>query len=327
MPDQTTTQRAETIVRTAYEWILGRDADESGLRDHGEGIASGRINEADLRRLLLSSPEFKRKQEPLQSVDIGNGLRAVVNPEDPEFGQHIARYGEWETHIVGVIRSRLRPGDVFVDIGGNLGLMSFNAAQVVGPSGKVIAFEPNPRNVGCFRRGLVLNQFENILVYPLAASDRICTLTTTTASNAKVVKDVDPLTINDIGQAVPVDFILRDEPRVDFIKIDIEGYELLAFKGMDATLRRHKPLVLTEFNPLCLRGGMGMAPEELADHIFSMTERVEIVEHDFSLTSISSTTELMSLWDERDRQAQASGRLPAGWVHFDLLFRSYGAAI
>jgi FkbM family methyltransferase len=309
-------------VRAAYRWILGREADEVGLGDYCGAIERGEITLAEARRLLLQSAEFRRSNgAALAIVEIGHGLRAVIDRQEPEFGRHIAATGTWEPHIVEVIRASLSPGDTFVDIGANVGLMSFHAAATVGPGGKVIAFEPNPRNVDCYRRGLAANRFDHVLLYPFAASDTFRLMTTTTASNAKVTDDADPLTRHDVGQAVPIDFILRDEPRIDLIKIDIEGHELPAFLGMAQSLRRHRPLVLAEFNPLCLLSPGGIDPAVLADHLFGLTDTVEIVESDGSRTAIRSAAALMVLWQDRDAEATAAGRLPPGWVHFDLLFR------
>jgi hypothetical protein len=88
--------------------------------------------------MLLQSDEFRRSQGPqLRIIELKDGLRAAVDPTDSEFGTHVAQTGGWEDHVAAAIRANLSPGGTFVDIGANLGLMSFAAAQVVGPTGKV----------------------------------------------------------------------------------------------------------------------------------------------------------------------------------------------
>jgi hypothetical protein len=62
--------------------------------------------------------------------------------------------------------------------------------------------------------------------------------------------------------AVALDTFLEDEPRVDLIKMDIEGAEGLALKGMIKLLKRHRPILFTEFSPNALRGTSGTSPED-----------------------------------------------------------------
>lgn len=309
----------EDEVRAAYRWILGREADEAGLHGYSELIRSGEIAASDLRNILLDSAEFKGSQPDYVVVDIGNGIRAVVDPQEPEFGRHIVAGGGWEPHIINAIRSNLAPGDTFVDIGGNVGVMSLHAAEVVGPQGKVIAFEPNFRNVSAFRRGILANGFDNVMLYSFALSDRRQMLSLTSASNAKVTGDAEAVQRGDVVQALPADEILGSEARIDLVKIDIEGFELPALKGMERTLARHRPKILCEFNPLCVRAQGGDEPRALADYLMGLSPVADLVEHDGSMTRVTSADELMDLWHLRDSEATRKGVLPPGWVHFDIL--------
>lgn len=308
-------------VRAAYKWILGREADDGGVATYTNLLESGELDLDGLRNILLTSEEFARSLVQYRIVDMDHGIKVVVDPTEPDFGKAIAGSGTWEPHIVDAIRSNLKAGDTFVDIGGNVGIMSFNAADVVGPGGKVIAFEPNPRNIAAYRRGIAANGFEHVTLYSFAVSDRRSMLSVTSVSNSKVSGEATPTQATDVIQAVTADEILANETRVDFIKIDIEGWELPALQGSLGTLRRHKPMVLCEFNPLCLNAQGGIDASTLANFIFDLTSSVELVEHNMSRTKVYSAPELMELWHSRDAEATSAGRLPAGWVHFDLLFQ------
>jgi FkbM family methyltransferase len=310
-----------TNIKAAYRFILGREADPGGIETYRGLIHSGRMDYAGLRRVMLDSPEFADREVRYSIVEMGHGLKVVVNPEDPDFGRAIAHDGTWEAHIVDAIRSSLKPGDVFVDIGANVGIMSFNAADVVGGAGRVIGFEPNPRNVSAYRRGLAANDFQHVTLFPFALSDHRHMITVTSASNGKVAGEATPTQAADVIQAVTLDEMLAHEPRIDFIKIDIEGWELPALRGAVQTMQRLKPMVLCEFNPLCLSAQGGIDPRELADFIFAHTDAVDLVEHDMTRTRVTSAQDLMDLWGERDAYHSGRGDLPAGWVHFDLLFR------
>ena len=309
----------EDDVRAAYRWVLGREADEGGLAHYAAAIRSGELTLPALRRIFLDSDEFGGRKPGYVTVDIAHSVKVVVDPGEPEFGRYIVGGGSWEPHIIAAIRSNLPVGGTFIDIGGNVGVMSLQAAQAVGPQGKVIAFEPNWRNVDAFRRGIVANNFENVILYPLALSDRRQIIGLTATSNAKVIGESTALQIGDVVQAIPADEILEHENRIDLVKIDVEGFELPVLKGMERSLRRHQPRILCEFNPLCLRAQGHIEPDILADYLFGLSSTGELVEHDGSRTPVRSARELMDLWQRRDAEAAAKGILPAGWVHFDIL--------
>lgn len=311
----------ETVVRAAYRWILGRDVDPSGMEHYSNRLRSGELSEDGLRRILIDCPEFADARIHYAVVDMDHGLKVVVDPNEPEFGRYIAADRIWEIHIVEAIRANLGPGDCFVDIGANVGVMSFNAAQIVGPHGKVIGFEPNPRNISAFRRGIVANAFDHVLLYPFAVSDHREMIGVTSASNGKVIGDAVATQAADVIQAIAVDEILAHEAGVDLVKMDIEGYEPQALRGIAQTLARHKPKILCEFNPLCLKEQGHADPSVFAEAIFELTSGVQLVEHDHSRTDVRSARELVALWNERDEIATHTGQLPAGWVHFDLLFK------
>jgi FkbM family methyltransferase len=318
MPDR----RTEVLdVQNAYQWILGREADPEGLRHYARELANGDIDRRRLRQILLNSEEYAAGRFSLEKVSMGDDLWVVVDRDDSEFGQAIVAHGTWEPHIVATIRANLKPGGVFADIGANVGVMSFNAADRVGPTGKVLSFEPLQRNVDHFLRGLAANRFEQVQLYPFAVSDRRRLLTMSSGSNSKASLGVDALQASQMAQAVTGDSFLLEESQIDLIKIDIEGHEPAAIIGLQRTLARHKPTMLCEFNPLCLRVDGRTEPETLADLLFEMTDRVTVIEYSDRRSEVGSTADLMALWRARDDEAVETGHLPRGWVHFDLLFK------
>lgn len=317
-----TTDAAVEEVRAAYRWVLGREPDTAGLEFHAAAMAAGTLDRRTLRQLMLSCPEFVSERGRFRAIDLLDGVTVVANPDDGDIGHAIAYHRCWEPHLTDLLRATLREGDVFLDIGANIGVMSFVAAKAVGPSGKVIGFEPNPVNAANHRRGILANGFQNILLHNLAVSDRPSTVAMTPHTNAKASEVVTALGAEDVIQAVALDDFLAHEPRIDLIKIDIEGYEFRAFQGMDALLRRHQPQVQIEFNPICLEHQGGIEPRLFADLIFELSMGpIDAIELDGSRTAIASAAALMEEWAARDRQAVKMGWLPAGWAHMDLLMR------
>ncbi len=310
--------RLEADIHAAYRLILRRSPDADGVSYYVDRIASGAMAFEDLAQILLDSDEYIAQQASRTTAVEMNGLQVMIDPSEPEFGHAIARDGIWEAHIVQQIETRLKPGGVFVDIGANVGVMSFHAARAIGPKGRVIAFEPNPDNVQRFLQGVLANGLEQVSLHPFALSDRAGIFSIRGGSNTY-------LTRSQIGgrlvQSFTGDSILKHEPRIDLIKLDIEGHEPLALNGLQETLRRHRPLLLCEFNPRCLRDNLGQSPFEFATRLFGLATAVDIVEHDATLTPVANASELMTLWDRRNASHVALGDLPEGMVHFDLMIR------
>src|SRR5690349_8071483 len=90
--------------------------------------------------------------------------------------RYILMDGIWEPRITGMIMAVLEEGSVFVDVGAHVGYYSLLAATQVGPSGKVIAVEPNPPTIQRLRRNLQLNTFTNVAVEEVACADKEQTL-------------------------------------------------------------------------------------------------------------------------------------------------------
>ncbi|MFC5343070.1 FkbM family methyltransferase [Brevundimonas staleyi] len=310
---------AGEIVDQAYRWILGREADPDGRAFYVGAVERGQLDAARLRRLFLDCDEFQ--SGPSLTVVESDGVHVVVDPNEPDFGATIAHHGTWEPTIGQLIEDSLPVGGVFIDVGGNVGVMSFRAARKVGPGGRVFAFEPNPLNVDRFLRGVIANALTNVTLFPVAASDRTGPVFTLKNSNGKVVAATDVLQAENASQAMVPDDLLVHLDRIDLVKLDIEGFEVQALRGLTATLARHRPKVLCEFNPVCLRPHGGVEPEVLADLIFSMTGRVTVIHGDEFLGEVDSAAALMDLWRHRDAAIAATGHLPAGWTHFDLFFQ------
>lgn len=135
---------------------------------------------------------------------------------------------------VDVIKMILRPGDCFYDIGANIGQLSIEAALLVGRSGNVTAFEAHPRTAQFFRNNVELNGLENIRIVQSAMGEE-CGWLAYTDDNAD-----DQNRVVELGSIqVPVLTLdtLSGGEKINLLKVDIEGYELFAFKGALETLK------------------------------------------------------------------------------------------
>jgi len=148
----------------------------------------------------------------------------------------------------------LRPGDVCVDCGANVGYLSLWACRCVGPTGRVYAFEPVSPTVERLRENVRLNGVENIDVMANGTWDSPKTATmyshdSADGGQASLGKRDDlPVGREFIIQTVRLDDVV--DPPVRAIKIDVEGAELATLRGAEKLLTASRPHILMELNPL-----------------------------------------------------------------------------
>ncbi|WP_165250147.1 FkbM family methyltransferase [Paludisphaera soli] len=207
----------------------------------------------------------------------------------------------------------LRPGDRFVDVGANIGMISLVGARLVGESGVVDAFEPNPACASRIESFVARNRISQVRIHRMGAGEADAELTLTiprrNAGEASLTRfdgeAMDPEAFERVSVAVrPADAVLDEDPRPPvFIKIDVEGYECFALKGLAGTLARHRPLVATEVAADYLKQA-GSTPADLARileglgyHGWSITSRRVGLRRELALEPIDpASTFYNALW-------------------------------
>jgi FkbM family methyltransferase len=161
--------------------------------------------------------------------------------------------------VSDAIRRLLKPGDVFFDVGANVGYLSAIAAGIVGIRGQVHAFEPAPEYFAQLKRLAELNPAHSIFANPCAAGEkntvRTIYLTREAGQNTLVshYKGAIDITATQQVRVVRLDSYIEEEEieRIALIKIDVEGYELNVLKGLERYFRRagHRPPIICEVAP------------------------------------------------------------------------------
>ena len=319
------TVATEQDVVGAYRLLLKREPDAGGLAHYLERVRGG-LTVDELIESFVSSDEYHdrvtaERYRDAVPVDLG-GYQVVAQQSDPDFGHHLVHWREYEEPVRAALRELLTPGDVCVDIGANIGVMTFLAAAAVGPSGRVLAVEPNPDNVQLLYRGLLLNGYTNVEVLPVAASSRRAVFSLVGRSNTHLEGADATAAQGTFVQSVALDDTLGLLPRLDVVKMDVEGHEPEAFRGFRRNIERHRPSLLLEFNPRCLSGVQGQDPTAFAREILALYPRVRAISHFGDDITFESAEALMVFWERRDREVTAAGQLPAGALHFDLVAKS-----
>ncbi len=159
----------------------------------------------------------------------------------------------FEPMTVDTISRTIRPGDVAVDVGANVGFITLTLAHHTGVSGSVFAFEPTAAAFARLKRNLALNAFPQVHALNLGLSDKAGTTRARIQSSFRIDG-------NDEVLEEPIAFTTLDAwvgserlARLDFLKIDTDGMEARVLRGAQDTLRRLRPVVLFEFLPQLLR--------------------------------------------------------------------------
>jgi FkbM family methyltransferase len=163
--------------------------------------------------------------------------------------------GNYEQPVQAALLDAVHEGDVVFDVGANAGFFSMLAARAVGPSGRVVAFEPAPDNARLIEHNTTLNAFTNVAVIAEAVSDHCGQESFRMGSFARghALLRVGAAAPGDHVESMPVttlDHAVASGrvPAPDFVKLDVEGAEDAAFAGMQELLAHARPVVLVEID-------------------------------------------------------------------------------
>ena len=169
----------------------------------------------------------------------------------------------YEPGTTRLFQEIIRPGDTVIDVGAHAGYYTLLAARAAGPSGKVYAFEPAPHNQALLRHNVALNGYTTVTVVPRAVSDTVGQQTLFLSGLDNGFHSLYPVGPRGNGpeHQVRVDTTTLDAfmdelgwPSVGLLKLDIEGGEPAALRGMRRLLARASGLrLVVEFCPWILR--------------------------------------------------------------------------
>lgn len=313
-------QRRATVfdIFFSYRLFLKRSPDNQGWNNYLTQKKELRISLDALIDAFLNSPEFLTKygivNEPRESCTYLTlpiqeeimelrDFSIVIDSNDTFIGSAIKQTGEYEPHVTYVIESILKPGQTFVDIGANIGYFSLLAANSVGPHGKVIAFEPIEHNWSLFLKSIQVNGIDNIELHKMAIMDENKTVSMiqyerinsgsfhllNTPHTNKHIYHVEGKRLDDI----------LDNQSVNVIKIDVEGAEGLAFRGMIETIKKNLPIIIIEYTPLSLMDISKISGDEFLRAFEEIGYTFQDVESFKGRFVAKSITELNSLLEKK----------------------------
>jgi FkbM family methyltransferase len=208
---------------------------------------------------------MQRLFEPLVPIraELEPGVTMQLDPSD-HVSINLLVSGYWETGTWSLIDKHFKAGGTFIDVGAHIGYYSLKAASIAGSGGRVIAIEPNPDTLVKLRNNIRLSGATTINVLPIACSDKVGELELFAGSTSNTgVASFSRENAQQAGpggqhfrvQTRPLDSIVRESAvsRVDVIKLDVEGAELMVLKGATETLARFSPLIILELKEYQLK--------------------------------------------------------------------------
>ena len=214
----------------------------------------------------------------------------------------ISHYGTYEELEAKIMEEKIKVGSIVVDVGANIGLHTLNMARIVGNTGQVFAFEPDPSNFEILRKNVKINNYQNIILEEKAVGDkhgRVTLYQSDHPGNHRLF----PQTKQAKGE-VEVELTSLDKyfidsnlaEKISFIKIDVEGLEFSVLNGMKNILKNNKKIkILFEFVPENIME-VGFAPIGVLNLLTSIGFKLYCIdERAKKLLRVSKNEEILKL--------------------------------
>jgi FkbM family methyltransferase len=203
------------------------------------------IRETDIARIEITD-------STVVMTSRSSGVRVYCDARDRRIPPiESLNFGGYERSEMDMTLRIIRPGFTVLDIGANIGWYSLNIAKAV-PDSQIFAFEPIPDTYRQFVDNITLNSLNSVHAFNFGFSDHIGTTDFFFDPEVSVRASLAHLVETDHARCTTCrirtvdDFIDEKSCPVDFIKCDVEGAELLVFRGARRTLERDRPAVFTE---------------------------------------------------------------------------------
>jgi FkbM family methyltransferase len=208
----------------------------------------------------------------VRDIKTREGSRYLVDGNS-QAGRILIATGDYEPETARIIGASLKPGDTFIDVGAHIGFFTVLAGRRVGPTGRVIAFEPGPATRARLHANVQHNRLGNVTICDEALSNQPGRHSFSVGPS----DDSGLATLRGgaiVGPTVDVtcarfDDLIHADVQVAGIKIDVEGAEAFVLAGMERCLRAHRPWIILEVTDAFLQS-MGTRAAEMIEWLASL---------------------------------------------------------
>jgi len=189
-----------------------------------------------------------------------NECTLTLIPNDKGISERLLLFNVHEPLVTKLLIRELKEGMTCLEVGGNLGYYATLESKIVGDKGKIIAIEPSPRNFSYLKHNLEQQNRSNYEVYNFACGNQegeVKFLVSDKSNRCMVIKDGDEIPSDLEVIKIPIkklDIFLKEKgiEKIDFIRMDVEGYERNILEGAMKLLTKFKPLMLVEVHKMIM---------------------------------------------------------------------------
>ncbi|PWW07523.1 FkbM family methyltransferase [Paenibacillus cellulosilyticus] len=209
--------------------------------------------------------------------------------------------GYYEPHIMNALRNIVRPNAICLDIGANIGAISLGMSTYAS-QGKVYAFEPSEANFNFLTYNVKQNNRGNIEPLKLGVFDKNTEMQFSYIDFgggwSHITTEHAARGHQETVQCVRIDDWTRERmlSKLDLIKLDVEGAEVPALKGMERTIALYKPDLIVEFNPTAQRTIFDEEPRELYNALSKLYPNLYILDFNYTAPRLTSFEQLMAMF-------------------------------
>jgi FkbM family methyltransferase len=242
------------------------------------------------------------------------GLQLQVHgAQDQVVSERIRRDGIWEPYETELLLRLLQPGDIFIDVGANIGYFTVLAAAAVGEEGAVWAFEPDANNFALLESNIALN-LQQDRAWPVqaglsnAAGSGELFLSESNFGDHQIYAGDETRVSQPITLYQGADFLQDKLTRIDLVKVDTQGSEARVIAGLLPLLMNHREglHIMIELTPFSLRQA-DSSGRELIMMLAQLGLPMWMIDH-VEHKLIASTAEELAVWsDNWDKHAEARG--------------------
>lgn len=260
-----------------------------------------RLNRWELERRSRALAAATYLGDKIAVCRILGRYKMFISTADVGFGPHLLLDGLWESWLTVFMAGQVKPGMNVVDAGANHGYYTLLFADLVGEQGRVAAFEPNPPIARLLNQTIAVNGFSartTVFEKALVDQDGVELIFHAVDDEPKNARIVDPSYASSdytlVIQGARLDTLLAEWPRVDFMKVDVEGAEEAMIRGATSILERDRPALVLEFSALRCQ-----EPEKLLQYLAGIYGAPSVINFDSKLVP-ASTEALLDLSNRED---------------------------
>lgn len=255
------------------------------------------------KKFPLVNTIFKKINRSLSSDSVKIDGHVLFIDQDDSLALTVN--GIYEPEETNLLKQIIKPGNVVLDLGANIGYFTLLFARLVGPNGKVYAFEPHPTTYSLLKKNIQANGYGNVTSYQKAVSNRSGELVLYVDKFSNVDHRIYPseTRTEEIRiETVRLDDFFPNLSLVNFIKVDTQGAEALILSGMKNLLQRNKECtLLMEFWPYGLKE-IGSDPEAFYDALRSLGFSVFDIDQPSGLEQQVTLAELLERYPVESRK-------------------------